>query len=62
MVENCGWDFHNEGLNPGQRDGLDSFGPQLDRALSAFLDDVKARGLEGSALFWVTPSVKIRSK
>ncbi len=22
MVENCGWDFHNEGLNPGMQAGL----------------------------------------
>jgi hypothetical protein len=53
MVENCGWDFHNEGLNPGQKAGLEGFGPQLDRALSAFLDDVKDRGLEDRILLVV---------
>lgn len=53
MVENCGWDFHNEGLNPGQKAGLDGFGPQLDRAVAAFLDDVKERGLEDRILLVV---------
>ena len=53
MVENCGWDFHNEGLNPGVKAGLEGFGPQLDRAVSAFLDDVKERGLEDRILLVV---------
>jgi hypothetical protein len=54
MVENCGWDFHGgDGLNPPQKAGLDGFGPQLDRALSAFLDDVKDRGLEDRILLVV---------
>jgi hypothetical protein len=53
MVENCGWDFHNEGLNPGMRDGLQGFGPQLDHALSVFLDDVRDRGLEDRILLVV---------
>lgn len=53
MVENCGWDFHNEGLNPGMQAGLEGFGPQLDRAVSAFLDDVKERGLEDRILLVV---------
>lgn len=53
MVENCGWDFHNEGLNPGQKAGLEGFGPQLDRAVSAFLDDVNTRGLEDRILLVV---------
>ncbi len=54
MVENCGWDFHGgDGLNPGVRAGLEGFGPQLDRAVSAFLDDVKDRGLEDRILLVV---------
>lgn len=54
MVENCGWDFHGgDGLNPPQKAGLDGFGPSLDRAVSAFLDDVKDRGLEDRVLLVV---------
>jgi hypothetical protein len=54
MVENCGWDFHGgDGLNPPQKAGLDGFGPALDRAVSAFLDDVKERGLEDRILLVV---------
>jgi len=53
MVENCGWDFHNEGLNPGMQAGLEGFGPQLDQAVSAFLDDVQDRGLDDRILLVV---------
>jgi hypothetical protein len=54
MVENCGWDFHGgDGLNPPQKAGLEGFGPSLDRAVSAFLDDVKERGLEDRILLVV---------
>jgi hypothetical protein len=54
MVENCGWDFHGgDGLNPPQKAGLDGFGPALDRAVSAFLDDLKERGLEDRILLVV---------
>jgi uncharacterized protein (DUF1501 family) len=54
MVENCGWDFHGgDGLNPSVKAGLEGFGPQLDRALSVFLDDVKERRLEDRILLVV---------
>ena len=54
MVENCGWEFHGgDGLNPPQKAGLEGFGPSLDRAVSAFLDDVKERGLEDEILLVV---------
>lgn len=54
MVENCGWDFHGgDGLNPNVKDGLEGFGPQLDHAVSVFLDDVKERGLEDRILLVV---------
>jgi hypothetical protein len=54
MVENCGWDFHGgDGLNPNVKAGLDGFGPSLDRAVSAFLDDVRDRGLEDRILLVV---------
>lgn len=67
MVENCGWDFHGgDGLNPPQKAGLDGFGPALDRAVAAFLDDVKERGLEDRILLVVcgemgrTPKINLK--
>jgi hypothetical protein len=53
MVENCGWDFHGSNLDPNQRRGLEGFGPSLDRAISAFVDDVQQRGLEDRILLVV---------
>lgn len=53
MVENCGWDFHGTNLDPDQRRGLEGFGPSLDWAISAFLDDVQQRGLEDRILLVV---------
>ena len=54
MVENCGWDFHGgDGLNPPLKAGLEGFGPSLDQAVSAFLDDVKERGLDNQILLVV---------
>jgi hypothetical protein len=53
MVENCGWDFHGTAADPDQRRGLEGFGPSLDRAVSAFLDDVQQRGLEDRILLVV---------
>lgn len=53
MVENCGWDFHGSKLDPNQRRGLEGFGPSLDWALSAFLDDVQQRGLDDRILLVV---------
>jgi uncharacterized protein (DUF1501 family) len=53
MVENCGWDFHGTKLDPDQKRGLEGFGPSLDWALSAFLDDVQLRGLEDRILLVV---------
>jgi hypothetical protein len=53
MVENCGWDFHGTTTDPDQKKGLEGFGPSLDRAVSAFLDDVQQRGLEDRILLVV---------
>ena len=53
MVENCGWDFHGTQADPNLKQGLEGFGPSLDRAVSAFLDDVQQRGLEERILLVV---------
>lgn len=53
VVDSC-WDFHGDGNNPPTPVGMSFLGPQLDHALSAFLDDVEQRGLSDKILLIVT--------
>ncbi len=54
VVDSC-WDFHGRGMNnPGTIVGMNNLGAQLDHAVSAFLDDVKDRGLSDQILLVVT--------
>ena len=53
VVDSC-WDFHDDGNNPPASIGMPILGPQLDHAVSAFLEDVKARGLEDKILLVIT--------
>jgi uncharacterized protein (DUF1501 family) len=53
-VENAGWDMHADVNNPGIKGGMEMLGPPLDRAVSAFLDDVAARGLSERVLLVIT--------
>ncbi|HND50995.1 MAG TPA: DUF1501 domain-containing protein [Pirellulaceae bacterium] len=53
-VQCAGWDNHADGNNPGILDGMNMLGPPLDKALSAFLDDVEQRGLSDKILLVVT--------
>lgn len=53
-VQNSGWDMHADGNNPGIGPGMDMLGPPLDRALSAFLEDVTERGLLERVLVIIT--------
>jgi uncharacterized protein (DUF1501 family) len=53
-VQSAGWDMHADVNNPGVKDGMEMLGRPLDRALSAFLADVKARGLLDKTLLIVT--------
>ena len=39
-VQNSGWDMHADGNNPGIGPGMDMLGRPLDKAVSAFLDDL----------------------
>jgi uncharacterized protein (DUF1501 family) len=50
----AGWDNHGNENHPGVVEGMQRLGAQLDRAVSAFLEDVAARGLERRILLVVT--------
>ena len=41
-VQIAGWDMHADGNNPGIKDGMEMLGRPLDKALSAFLEDLEA--------------------
>jgi uncharacterized protein (DUF1501 family) len=53
-VQNSGWDMHADGNNPGIGAGMEMLGPPVDRAVSAFLDDIAARGLLDKVLLVIT--------
>jgi uncharacterized protein (DUF1501 family) len=53
-VHSAGWDMHADGNNPGIVSGMEMLGTTLDIAVSAFLEDVQARGLSEKILLVVT--------
>lgn len=53
-VSDCGWDMHANENSPRNMEGLRWLAPQVDHAVSAFLEDVKARGLSERILLVVT--------
>lgn len=53
-VSDCGWDYHANGNSPKQMAGIYGMGGQVDHAVSAFIDDVRERGLEDKILLVVT--------
>lgn len=53
-VQNAGWDMHADVNNPGIEDGMRMLGAPLDHAVSAFLDDLDARGLSDRVLLVIT--------
>jgi len=53
-VQSAGWDNHADGNNPNMFDGMNMLGPPLDKAVSAFLDDVAERGLSEKILLVIT--------
>jgi uncharacterized protein (DUF1501 family) len=53
-VQSAGWDNHADGNNPNIYDGMNMLGPPLDKAVSAFLDDVEERGLSDRILLVIT--------
>ena len=53
-VSDCGWDHHSNNNSPKGLGGFAWLGPQVDHAVSAFMDDVRERGLENKILLVVT--------
>ncbi len=66
VTTNFVWDMHADQNNAGVREGMQYMGLPLDYAVSAFLDDVKARGLQDDILLVVcgemgrTPKINAR--
>jgi uncharacterized protein (DUF1501 family) len=53
-VQNSGWDMHADGNNPGIGPGMQMLGPPLDKAVSAFLEDLADRGRVDRVLLIIT--------
>lgn len=53
-VSDCGWDMHSNNNSPKFLGAMKFLGPQVDHAVSAFIEDVKQRGLENDILLIVT--------
>src|SRR2546423_285157 len=65
-VQSAGWDMHADVNNPGIKAGMEMLGRPLDKALSAFLEDLEVRGLLDKVLvivtgdFGRTPKINLR--
>ncbi len=53
-VTSPGWDMHGGGKEFTMADGLSSLTPAVDRAVSAFIEDVHGRGLNDNILLVIT--------
>lgn len=53
-VSDCGWDMHANNNSPAKMAALPLMAKQVDHAVSAFLDDLRERGLEDKVLLIVT--------
>lgn len=53
-VSDCGWDFHADNSSPPGMIAMRPLGSQVDHAVSAFLEDVRQRGLDDRVLLIVT--------
>ncbi|MCA9221152.1 MAG: DUF1501 domain-containing protein [Pirellulaceae bacterium] len=53
-VHSAGWDMHADGNNPGIVKGMEMLGRSVDKAVSAFLEDVRQRGLSDKILLVIT--------
>ena len=53
-VSDCGWDHHSNNNSPKGLGGFAWLGSQVDHAVSAFIDDVRDRGLEDKILLVIT--------
>lgn len=53
-VSDCGWDFHSNNNSPRNLGGMHWLAPQVDHAVSAFIEDIHARGLQDKILLCIT--------
>jgi len=53
-VQNSGWDMHADGNNPGIGPGMEMLGRPLDKAVSAFLEDLERRDILDRTLLIIT--------
>lgn len=53
-VHSAGWDMHADTNNPGVASGMEMLGRPVDKAVSAFLEDLQQRGLSDQVLLIVT--------
>lgn len=53
-IHSAGWDMHADGNNPGIVKGMEMLGRSLDKAVSAFIEDVQQRGLSEKILLVIT--------
>jgi uncharacterized protein (DUF1501 family) len=53
-VHSAGWDMHADGNNPGIEAGMEMLGRPVDQAVSAFLEDLRERGLLDKVLLIIT--------
>lgn len=53
-VGSAGWDNHANGKHPNVHDGMKLLGRPLDKAVSAFLDDLEEQGLSDDILLVIT--------
>ncbi len=53
-VSDCGWDMHSNNNSPKNLGAMKWLGPQVDHAVSAFIQDVEERGLSDEILLIVT--------
>jgi len=53
-VHSAGWDMHADSNNPGMVKGMNMLGWTVDKAVSAFLADLEARGLSEKVLLVMT--------
>lgn len=53
-IHSAGWDMHADSNNPGIVSGMEMLGRPVDKAVSAFLEDLEQRGLLDDVLLVVT--------
>jgi uncharacterized protein (DUF1501 family) len=53
-VSDCGWDLHADGNSAKAMTAMEVLGRQVDHAVSAFLDDIRDRGMEDRVMLIVT--------